>query len=273
MKVFISVDLEGVSGVCLEEQATEGTPHYEAARRLMRADLDAALEGCRAAGAGEIVVCDGHDRGANLLWEGLPAGVRLAQGSPASLSMLHGIDDTFDAALFIGYHAMAGTTGAVLDHTYSYDVFRVRADEYLEVGEIAINAAVAGVFGVPVVFVSGDDKTVAEAREAIPGVQGAVVKWGTMRTAARLEPPQTARAAIRDGVRAALTSTPYPAPLSFTDKPLRVTFTRSGACDAACGCPTVQRVDARTIDIPGGDYLRVFDAFLTCLALAYQTRG
>jgi len=272
VRVFVSIDLEGISGVFAEAQTTAGTPQYEEARRLMRADLDAAIDGCFAAGATEIVVSDAHDRGANLPFEDLPPGVRLAQGSPAPLSMLHGLDASCDAAAFVGYHARAGTTGAVLEHTYSYDVFRVRMDEYLEVGEFSINAAVAGALGIPVVFVSGDDKTAAEAEEALPGVRCAVVKEGSMRTAAQLQAPETARKAIREGVREALVSKPWPAPLDFSERPMRITFTRTGACDACSACPTVQRVDARTIDIPGGDYLQVFNTFLTCLILAYQAR-
>lgn len=269
----MSVDLEGISGIYAEAQTTMGTAAYQVACDYMRADVEAAVQGCQAAGATEVVIADAHDRGANLRFDWLPAGVSLASGTPSPLSMMHGLDATCDAVLLVGYHARAGTTAAILDHTYSYDVFRVRVDEHLEVGETGINAGLAGAFGVPVVFVSGDDKVAAEARELLPGVRCAVVKYGSYRTAARLLAPEEAHTAIRDGVEQALRDpSAWPAPMDLAERSLRVSFTRTGACDIACCCPAVQRVDARTIDIAGGDYRKVFHAFLTAVNLAYLTR-
>jgi len=272
VKVFISIDLEGITGVCHEAQTTMGTPQYAEAIGWMRADLDAAVAGCLEAGATEIVVCDAHDRSANLKIDGLPAQVRLASGSPTRASMLHGLDDTCGAAVFIGYHAMAGTRHGVLDHTYTYDVFRVRIDEYLEVGEIGINAGLTGRFGVPVVFVSGDQVTADEACELLPGVRTAIVKQGTSRTAARLLPPEVTAPLIRDGVAEALTATDRPAPLDFTDLPLRVTFRTTRACDSAERCPGTERLDGCTLQITGGDYLHTFVALQACLELAQAAR-
>lgn len=273
MKVFVSVDLEGISGVYSEAQTAIGTPEYQVARGFMQGDVQAAVEACLAAGATEVVIADGHEHGANLAFDWMPAGVSLASGSPSPLSMMHGVDGGFDAALLVGYHARAGTTAAILEHTYSYDIFRVRIDEYLEVGEVGINGGLAGLYGVPIVFVSGDDKLAEEARELLPGVECAVVKYGSYRTAGRQLAPAEARAAIRDGVTQALKNRDaWPKPLDFDGRPMRVTFTSTTACDAACGCPTVQRVDARTVDIPAGDYGQVFKAFLTCVNLAFLSR-
>jgi len=267
MKVFISVDLEGISGVFAEDQTTVGTAPYGEAREYMRADLDAVVEGCLAAGATEIVVADGHDAGANLCFDDLPAMVSLASGSPAPLSMMQGVDSSCSAAMLVGYHARAGTCGAVLEHTYSYDVHSVRIGER-EVGETAINAAVAGVFGVPVALVSGDDKLAREARGHIPGVECVVVKNGAMRTAARLLAPEPARTALRDGAHRALSTPARTVPLDLAGQTMRVTFGRTAACDAASRCPTVRRVDGYAVEISSRNYLDVFDAFLTCLALA-----
>ncbi len=270
MKVFISVDLEGISGVFAEDQTTIGTAPYAAAQAYMRADLDAVIEGCLSAGATEIVVADGHGEGANLCFDGMPAAVSLASGSPAPLSMMQGVDSGCSAAMLIGYHARAGTPGAILDHTYSYDVHSVRMGD-LEVGETAINAAVAGVFGVPVVLVSGDDKLASEARDHIPGIESVVVKDGAMRTAARLLAPELARAALREGAQRALSASSRPAPLDLDGRTMRIAFRRTAACDAASRCPTVQRIDGYTVEISGREYLDVFDAFLTCLVLARLT--
>lgn len=272
MKVFISVDLEGISGVCHEAQATMGTPEYQQAIDLMHGDVLAAVEGCRDGGADEIVVCDAHDFQRNLRAERMPEGVVLASGQPNSMCMLHGLDASFSAALFVGYHAMAGTRAAVLDHTYTYDVFRVRIDEYLEIGEVGINAGLAGRFGVPVLFVSGDAAVAAEAAELLPGVETAAVKTATGRTSALLQPPAMAHAAIRRGVARALRSQAAPAPVDFSGMPLRVTFFWSRACDNAAVCPGVERVDGRSLQIPGGDYLATYRTLLVALDLARAAR-
>jgi D-amino peptidase len=272
MKVLIGFDLEGISGVFAEAQTTAGTPAYATACEYLRADVQAAVEGCFAGGATEIVLSDGHDQGRNLAFDWLPPGVSLACGSPAPLSMLHGLDESVAAVLLVGYHARAGTLGAVLEHTYSYDIFGVRVGDR-ELGEVGINAGLAGSFGVPVIFVSGDDKVAAEACELLPGVECAVVKHGSYRTAPRLLAPAEARAAIRDGVARALRERErWPRPLDLGGQSMRVTFTRTGGCDAACGCPSVRRVDARSLEIPGGEYAEVFKAFLTCVNLAYLAR-
>jgi D-amino peptidase len=268
VRVFISIDLEGISGVYSEEQTDPGDRSYVRDVDLMRADLDAALAGCVAAGADEVVVCDAHDLGSNLTYRDLPAGVSLVSGSPAPLSMMTGIDASFDAALFVGYHARAGTTAAIMDHTYTGFVFRVRLDEHLEVGELGINAGVAGSFGVPVVFVSGDDKIAREASELVSGIETAVVKMGIARTAARLFTPEEAHQRIREGVERALRSEQKPACKHFDGMPLRLVYTRTEYCDRACQCPGVTRVDARTVDIEGPDYLTVYRTFLTALDLA-----
>ena len=267
MKVFISVDLEGISGVFAEEQTTRGTEACGTAIEYMRADLDAVIEGCLSAGATEIVVADGHDQGANLHFDDLPAAVSLSSGSPSTLSMMQGVDADCSAAMLIGYHARAGTQGAILDHTYSYDIQSVRVGD-CEAGEVAINAAVAGVFGVPVILVSGDDKLAAEAHDHLPGVECVVVKNGAMRTAARLFAPETARAGLRDGAERALSASAWPAPLDFSGQTMCVTFRRTAACDAAARCSTVQRISGYSVEISGHHYLEVFDTFLTCLALA-----
>jgi D-amino peptidase len=266
MKVFITVDLEGISGVYAEAQTDLEGRGYKAARELMRADLDAALEGCFGGGATEIVVNDSHDLGSNLSFGGLPSGVTLVSGSPSSLSMVTGLDATCEAMLCVGYHARAGTAAAVLEHTYSYKVFSARVDGE-EVGEIGLNAAVAGHFGVPLVFVSGDDKTAAEAGALVPGVRTAIVKTGDYRTSALLLAPDVAHGRIQSGVTAALRA-PRPALVDWRGKRLEVTFTRTSFADLAAGSPGAKRLDGRTVAIDGADYLAVFTSFVSCLTLA-----
>jgi len=265
--VFISVDLEGISGVFAEEQITVGTVAHQTACGYMRDDVDAVIEGCLAAGATEIVVADGHGRNANLRFEGLPDSVTLVSGSPIPLSMMDGVSSDCAAAMLIGYHARAGTQAAVLDHTYTYDVSRVRVGDR-EIGEIGLNAAVAGSFGVPVVLVSGDDKAASEVSSLIPQATCAVVKHGMLRTAARLLSPGAARGRLRESAQRALSAPSRPQPLDLGDDPLRVTFVSTGTCDRACRCPGVNRISAREVEIDGADYLEEFHIFLACLALA-----
>lgn len=272
MKVFVSIDLEGIAGVCMKAQTDDlGSDTWRAACELMQADLDAVFEACDDAGVDEIVVGDGHYKGDNLGIGGLPANASLVSGAHWDLSMMQGIDDSFDAALFVGYHARAGTTGAVLNHTYMdalYRVVAVATDETrTEVGELGINAPVAGAFGVPAIFASGDDKLAAEARELIPGIKVAIVKEGVRRGAARLLAPDAAHGEIRAGVARALDAERRPAPLDWTGRALEVSFARTDFCDDAADCPGVERLDARTVRIAAPDYLSVFRSFIACISL------
>jgi D-amino peptidase len=266
MRVFIAVDLEGITGVALEEQIEPGTAGYEDARRWMREDLDAVLDGCAEAGVDEVAVCDAHYLGSNLRADGLPAHVTLASGSGPH-SMLQGIGPGFDAALFVGYHARAGTRAAILEHTWTYKVYGV-AIGALALGEFGLGALLAGHFGAPAVYLSGDDKAVAEARSLVPGLVGTIVKRGVSRTCAELRPPGVVRGELRTDVRRALTAQVLPAPLVWDGQPLRLTFTRVCFCDAAAGIPGVRRLDGRTLEFGADDYEQLYLRFIAALELA-----
>jgi D-amino peptidase len=268
MKVFIAVDLEGISTVVHEWETDPAARGYARARAAMRDDLLAALDGCRAAGADGIVVCDAHNDGGNLDPDALPAGVTLVSGSPTPDSMMHGIGPGFDAALYVGYHARAGTAAAVLEHTWTYRVFGVSIGG-VELGEFGLGALLAGHYGVPAVYVSGDDKTAAEARELVPGVTATVVKRGVMRTSAALVPPDEARLRIRADVETALARRAEVAPMKWSGDPLLLTFTRVPFADAASAHAGARRLDGRTLEIGGEDFIEVYRGFLGCIDLAY----
>jgi D-amino peptidase len=283
VRVFVSIDLEGCTGVRDQTQTRPDGAGYPAALALARGDLEAVLAGCRQAGATSIVVRDAHGSGANVALEGpcvaerraaaesapegLGVDVRLVSGAGGELGMMEGIDACCDAALFVGYHAMAGTRAAVLDHTFLHRVFRVRVDDAIEAGELALNAAVAGAFGVPVVFASGDDKLALEAQEMLPGIHTTVVKEGIARRGARLTPPSVTGARLRTAVTEALAAGERPRPLAWDERPLRVAFTRSDFADAAAACPGVERVDARSVRIDAPRYLDAYRTLLACLRL------
>jgi D-amino peptidase len=267
VKLFIAIDLEGICGVVSEADTAREGAAAQRARAHMRADLDAVLAGCAAAGADEVVVCDAHDDGRNLDPAGLPASVTLVSGSPAPGSMLEGLAPDCDAALFVGYHGRAGTLGAVLEHTWSYKTFSVMVGG-LEVGEFGVAALLAGQMGVPAVYVSGDDMVVAEAAALVPGIATTVVKLGIRREAAGFIPPDEARERMTRDVEAALRAESRPAPLRWSGEPMRITFTRVSFCDLAEICPGTTRLDGRTLEIAGDTFAEVYRGFLTCLRLS-----
>src|SRR5205814_2745543 len=212
MRVYVSVDMEGIAGVVHESQTDPTTPAFAAEygrfRRLMTAEANAAVEGAVAAGATRVVVNDSHWFMRNLLAEELHQAAELVAGDPKPRSMVQGIDEQepggFDAALFIGYHARDGTRHAILDHTYADRIHEVRLNGR-PVGELGINAALAGVAGVPVALVSGDASLAAEAKALLgDNVATVVVKEAVSRHAARSVAPAVACRLIRDGVTAAL---------------------------------------------------------------------
>src|SRR5213079_1589628 len=206
MRVYISVDMEGIAGVVHESQTDPTTPAFAAEyarfRRLMTAEAKAAVEGALAAGATRVLVNDSHWFMRNLLAEELHQSAELVSGDPKPRSMMQEIDQQggFDAALFIGYHARAGTRNAILDHTYADRIHEVRLNGK-PVGELGLNAGLAGVHGVPVALVSGDSTLAAEAKDLLgDGVATVVVKHAVGRHAARSVAPALACGMIRDEV-------------------------------------------------------------------------
>ena len=193
--------------------------------------------------------------------------VTLVSGSPAPGSMFEGLGSGCDAALFVGYHARAGTAGAVLEHTWDHRTYEVRVGD-LPVGEFGIAALLAGHFAVPAVYLSGDDKVVAEARALVAGIAATVVKTGIRREVAAWHAPEEARTRMRADVEAALRTPRKPAPLVWDGAPLRLTFTRVTYCDLAETCPGVVRLDGRALEMSGASFADVYRTFLACLRLA-----
>ena len=273
VKVFVSVDLEGIWGVVHGDQTSPSGGGYGAARKWMAQDVNAAVAGLFAAGATEVVVNDSHGGMRNILADDLDARASLITGSPKPLSMMEGIDATYDACLLIGYHARAGSAPAVLDHTISSAVvFAIRVNG-LEMPELGLNAAIAGAFGVPVVMLSGDGTTCRQAAEILgPGVKTASVKEATGRTAARLLPRGEALAAIqnaaRDGLLERVKAKPYALTPPFA---FELEFQRSSQAEPASLIPGVQRPSARVVGFTSQDYLEGFKLLRALIALASAT--
>jgi D-amino peptidase len=271
MRVYISVDMEGVAGVVHESQTDPVTPAFAAEyarfRRLMTAEANAAVEGALAAGATKVLVNDSHWFMRNLLAEELHQAAELVSGDPKPRSMVEGIEGGFDAALFIGYHARAGTRNAVLDHTYADRIHDVRLNGK-PVGELGLNAAFAGVHGVPVALVSGDSAVAAEATELLgDGVTTVVVKQALSRHAAQSVPPAVACRTIKEEVTRALERAhkPFVLPSPIT---LEIEFALTIHADMAELCPGATRSAGRTVSFTHQDYREVFRAWRALLNLS-----
>jgi D-amino peptidase len=271
MRVYISVDMEGVAGVVHEDQTDPTDPRhvgeYNRFRRLMTSEANAAVEGALAAGATRVLVNDSHWLMRNLLAEELHPATELLSGGPKLRSMVEGVDLGFDAAMFVGYHAMAGTASAVIDHTYTSLVHEVRLNGR-PAGELAINAALAGIHGVPVVLVSGDQALAAEAKDLLgDGVEAVVVKQAVGRFAARSVSPAESCRRIREGATAALRRRHEPLALPPPIK-LEVEFAFTQMADMAELVPGSVRTGGRTIEYTHDDYGEVFRAWRALYNLA-----
>jgi D-amino peptidase len=256
-RVYVSVDMEGISGVVHADQTSADSRDYQVARKWMADDVNAVVAGLVAAGAGEIVVNDSHGGMRNLLPDDLRPEVTLISGTPKPLSMMAGIDGSFAACLFVGYHAEAGSAPAVLDHTISSGtVYSVKVNG-VEMPELGLNAAVAGHFGVPVVMLSGDT-TVCEQGRTLLGAEPVTVpvKEALGRTAAKLVALPEARRRLEDSAREALARRSRVTPFRLTP-PLRfeVAFLSSGQAEPGELIPGVERADARTLRFTARDTL------------------
>lgn len=247
-RVFISIDMEGISGIVDWSQVGRDSHEYEVGRRLMVGDLNAAVEGALKAGVEEVVVSDAHGRMRNLQPEEVHEAVQLVRGSPKPLSMMEGIAEGFDAALYVGYHAMNGAKNGILCHTISSRTVDAIYINGVEVGEFGLNAALAGWYGVPSIFISGDAAVAAEARNLVPKIRAAVVKWGVGRYAARCLHPRKARSLIQKTVTESLEGLGELEPYKVSEPvEFKLRLVTSSMADAAAVLPYAERVDGRTI--------------------------
>lgn len=247
-KIFISVDMEGISGVVQPAQLAPGGFEYQSAREWMTGEVNAAIAGIRDAGAAEIVVCDSHGNGQNVLIDKLPEDVRIVRGFPRPLEMMQGIDESFAAAVFIGYHGSEWATGAVRGHTISSARLLGIKLNGMEVSEGIFNAALAGQFGVPVAFVSGDRLAVTELQQVAPSAEGAIVKEPYGYHSAMTVTPARGQAIIRAAAKRAMARLgslqPYrvSAPIG-----LEVGFKLTIDAERAAFVPGLSRSDAHSV--------------------------
>jgi len=258
--------MEGITGVVSQSHTDPTHAEYQRFRKLMTADANAAIEGAVAGGATDIVVNDSHANMDNILIEELNPAARLISGSPKLFSMMEGIGADVDAVFLVGYHARAGSAPAVHDHTWMGSVFNATLNGQ-PMGEIRLNAALAGHFGVSVALVTGDQLATAEARELLGDIETVTVKIAVGRNAANCLPPAKTALIIKQAAQQALARkhTPLAVPSPIT---LGVEFWRSVQAERAELLPGAKRTGPRSIEWVGQDMAAVYRTWRALTTLA-----
>jgi D-amino peptidase len=246
-KVYISVDMEGLSGVSGSDQLASGQAEYARTRKLMAEDVNAAVRGAIAAGAVEIVVNDSHGGQRNLLPEDLHPAARLISHSFKRHGMMEGLDDTFDAVIFVGYHAKAGSDNGLFAHTGT-GVVRDLNVNGRSMGEGGLNTLLAAWYGVPVVMVTGDDVAVRQVREVATSARGVVVKRAINVRAVELRPLPAVRQEIEQAAREAVAAAARPAPQRAGPFRVRMQFRDTLIPEIVEAFPSIRRVAPDTVE-------------------------
>ncbi|HEX9895766.1 MAG TPA: M55 family metallopeptidase [Gemmatimonadales bacterium] len=248
VRVFISVDMEGIGGIGTGAMTSSNGKDYSTGRELMTAEVNAVVEAIFARGAAQVLVNDSHGDMQNLLHTRLDPRVQYIQGAVKPYGMTQGLDSTYDAVVFVGYHAMARSEDGFLAHTGSGTVQGLWING-TEVGEGGLNAYLAGSVGVPVVVAAGDSTFTREIRLLLPTVRTVATKLAVGGQVARLDHPDLVRAKLRDAVTAALADLRSFRPLRPTEPvTVRLRFDTTTRADIVEVIPGVRRVDGTTIE-------------------------
>ncbi|MFZ5967039.1 MAG: M55 family metallopeptidase [Bacillota bacterium] len=268
MKVYISADIEGICGIVNRSHINPQGHDYQRARMLMTKEVNAAIEGATQTGAVEIVVNDSHGPMTNILIEELHPQAQLITGTPKKLGMMEGIDHTFDAVIFVGYHGKMNSAG-VLSHSYDGGVISGICINDREVGEFGLNGMVAGHFGVPVVAVTGDHILAEEVQGFNLGIKTVVVKTALGRYTAKCMNPTKACKLIQNTVKIGLEERPLITPL-IMEKPisLEMTFLNSGLAETAAIMPGTQMIAPNKVRYIGQDMLEIYRARMAMTLMA-----
>lgn len=260
LKIYISVDMEGVAGVVTADQLGPGGFEYERFRHFMTNETLAAMRAAKDSNASEIVVSDSHGNGESLLIEAFPKDVRIVRSWPRHGGMMAGLDSSFDAALFIGYHASTTNMRGVRAHTFSSAHLTRVALNGNAVTEGEFNAAFAGALGVPVIFASGDDAAMDELKSRLGNIETAQTKKNLSFHSAETLTPEASCERISVGVKAALARLhdfkPY---LIKTPVTLEIGFKNYMPALMLSYLRSVERVDSHTIRFVGKDMAEVSD--------------
>jgi D-amino peptidase len=258
LKIYISADMEGVTGVVTGEQLGPTGFEYARFREFMTQEVNAAIEAAFAAGVTEIVVSDSHGNGQNLLIEKLPKNILIVRSWPRPLMMMQGIDETFAGVIFIGYHTGTTNLQGVRAHTMSSARLADVRLKGVSVSEAGLNAAIAGHFNVPVIMVSGDDAVVKETQGLLGNVEGAVVKWASGFHSAKTLTPEAGQQLIREKVKNAIGRIKEFKPHRLAGPiPLDVRFKNYRPSEVLSYLSIIERTDAHSIRFTGKDMIEV----------------
>jgi D-amino peptidase len=276
MKVWMSLDMEGVAGIVDWEQCRPGNPAYVLGCELLQAEVNAAIEGAIAGGATEVVLNDSHARMANLDPRRIAGGARYLSGRHKPLYMMQGLDSSFDAAFFVGYHGSISGRPSTMSHTYNPEVFSAARVDGREVGESGINALVAEHHKVPIAFVSGDRVTWDETEPFATGAAHVVTKESITRASAlSLHPDESCRQ-IAAGAKVAMEQVAAgKVPLPGISRPatLDLEFQTTDMADVATWARGVERTAERAVRIEGEDLLGIFTSFVAVTYITRQAGG
>lgn len=262
MKVFISADIEGTAGIAQWDEADRNHPDWNEFRALMTAEVVAACEGARAAGATEVVIKDAHSSGRNLILDRLPDYARIVRGwSGHPDEMMYGIDAGFAAAIYTGYHSKAGTEVNPLAHTSNMRISRLLLNGEVA-SEFTFNALCAAGYGVPSVFLAGDEGICAEARAMVPGLAAVETLDGRGHATTSISPAWSRRL-IREGVAAALSGDFAQAlPAKAEHYEVIIEFSTPGEAYRASWYPGARTHGLRAIAFEHSDFSEILRALL-----------
>ena len=267
MDIFISADIEGLAGIVNARQTSPTGPCYEDGRLWMLEQVNAAIDGAFAGGATRVVVKDAHGPGTNLRYHLLdPRAELISDWGPLS-SMIEGISGEFDALFLVGYHARAGSELGTLAHSFNSRIRNITVNG-VAMGEIGLNAALAGSFGVRTALIVSDSLGVDEARALVPGIEGVAVKEALSMTCARSLPRESVAAAIRQGAARALEDLPRLTPLRHQyPAEMIVEWNDYQSAHLCSYVPGVEKLDASRIRFRSPDALALERIWRVCRML------
>lgn len=271
MKLYISVDMEGISGLPDETFVNSRMHNYERGRAIMTDEANYCITEAFNNGCTEVLVNDSHSKMNNLLAEKLHPEAELITGDVKPFSMMQGLDESYTGAMFVGYHARASTPG-VMSHSMIFGVRHFYIND-VPVGELGLNAYLAGFFDVPVIMVAGDDRAAKEAEDLIPNVTTAAVKHTISRTAVKCLSPVKAGQLLAEKTAFALKHKDKVKPLTPPDKPvLGIEFANYGQAEWANLMPGAEIVSGTTtVQFQAKDMPEAYQAMLVMTELAMRT--
>lgn len=272
-KVYISVDMEGITGAVTADQLSPTGFEYAKFREFMTDEANAAIQAARENGGTEFVLSDSHGNAENLMIDRLPEDVTVVRGFPRPYTMMQGLDSSFSAVILIGYHASTSNPAGVRAHTFSSARLTEVRLNGKPISEASFAGAFAGRYGVPVIMISGDDAAVAEAKSQLGDIEGAVVKWNYGFHSARSLTPAAGRKLIAERVAAAMKRRASMRPLVLPNPiTVEVHFKSYRPAEVLSYLPVVERTDSHGIRYSGKDILDAakFIEFITTYTIELE---